>query len=154
MLANNAMATDLEIETALEKIGEVLTKNGFVVNDGDRSVIVMMGNPSNPIPAVVTCFEQQIQIVCQLTNLGAIGEDCLAEFGIKALDLNTQVAPFAVALISDENEANTWPIVLIDTIPSCDLQESELLSAFNALGRALPLAADLVGNQFRDPVCC
>lgn len=148
MLANKEMATEMEICEALTEIDRILESNGYqTCDDAELSCIVALGDPKNPIPAVITVTEGQLTITCQLTTLGVIGEDQLTEFLVSALDLNTKISPYAVALISnDDEESHRWPVVLLDSIPLGDLQESELLSALSSLSIALPLAADLIGS--------
>lgn len=132
----------------LENLKLVIESCGVAVHDnGENSLIIEVGDSRSPIPAVLTICNDELQVYCQITTVGEVGEDMIAELSIQALTLNTELAPFAVAMMGGEDDAENWPIVLYDTIPVVDLQPSEIIHVVESLNRALIRVAAIV-----DPV--
>lgn len=126
----------------LQEIFNSLQNLGFeaVLNDG--FIAVKIGTSENPFTAVLNISgDNNLAVTCQITTLGRIKNQ--QEFFLACLDANTltRFQPFAFGIITnndaDDDNHNNWPIVLTDTVPLGDFQESELESAMDSLLSAL-----------------
>jgi hypothetical protein len=127
--------------TAPAQLKEVLEKQGYVPQVSTDSVFVPIGGSEAPYTAAFTFTKNGLlQITCQLALLGDIAEAKLGEVALAALDANTQISPYAFALIgasTGEVDEKRSPIVLIDTVPTSDLNEGEVTFALDRLLEAL-----------------
>src|SRR4051794_33738642 len=111
--------------TAPAQLKELLEKQGYTPQVSSDSVFVPIGGSEAPYTAAFTFTKNsQLQITCQLALLGDIAEAKIGEVALAALDANTQISPYAFAVIGasmGEVDEKRSPIVLIDTVPTSDL---------------------------------
>jgi len=137
------MANASNIQT-LDDVVEALSKLGYSAKktEDGSAVLTAVGGPKQPFSTVITQDENQthLTINCQVAASGQINEDAKDDFLVSALDANTRLAPFSIALItaSDGHEGDDdFPIVLTNRIPVGDLSIGELEAAMNSLLRAI-----------------
>ncbi|HIC35281.1 MAG TPA: hypothetical protein EYO78_10765 [Gammaproteobacteria bacterium] len=123
----------------LPQIQEVTERLGYEASLADDALIVKIGK----FPAILTIDGGRLSINCKVARAGDIPEANQADFATAALDANTRLSPYALAMITDiddpssEGQEDDWPIVLTDTIPLGDFEECELKSALSDLQAAL-----------------
>lgn len=141
----------MSIQT-LEQVAEVLELQGYNVRClPEEAVMLDVGGAEKPFAAVITKSEDGAKFVvtCQLAELGDIDEALSGQFMLAALDANTQLCPYALAIISDadqpelENE-DKWPIVLTSSMPIGDLSSEELTVSIDELWQALTIAGPVL----------
>src|SRR5258708_29881688 len=108
-------------------LAPVLEKHGYAPKVAGDSVFVPIGGSAVPYTAAFT-FDQKghVQITCQLAVLGDFAEDSLGQVSLAALDGNTQISPYAFAVIGaseGEVDIHRCPFVLIYTLLTADLNE-------------------------------
>jgi hypothetical protein len=127
---------------------QLLVNYGYLPKVSGDTVFVPLGGMETPYTAAFTFNKQgQIQITCQLARLGDFAENKLAEVSLAALDANTQISPYAFAIIGaseGEVEIHSCPVVLIDTLPVSDLCEEEVLFSLDKLLEALTFSRDIL----------
>ena len=103
-------------------LAQVLEKHGYAPKVTGDSLFIPIGGTSAPYTAAFTFRTAGLmQITCQLALLGDFPEAGLTHLGIAALDANTQISPYAFAIIgAAEGDADPRhsPLVLIDTLPT------------------------------------
>ncbi len=129
----------------LEKL---LEHHGYTPKVSGDSVFVPIGVGAAPYTAAFTFNRTgQIQITCQLATLGDFPEDKLGELSIAALDANTQISPYAFAIIGASEgdvEIHQCPLVLIDTLPVSDLSAEEVIYSVDKLLEALTYSRNIL----------
>lgn len=127
---------------------QLLVNHGYLPKVSGDTVFVPLGGTENPYTAAFTFNKRgQIQVTCQLARLGDFAENKLAQVSLAALDANTQISPYAFAIIGaseGEVEVHSCPIVLIDTLPCGDLSEEEVLFSLDKLLEALTFSRDIL----------
>ncbi len=127
----------------LPQIKETAERLGYKAVLTDDALIVRIGN----FPTFLTIDQGRLCINCKIARAGDVPESNQAAFATSALDANTRLSPYAIAMITDiddpscEGLEEDWPIVLTDTIPLGDFEESELRAAL------VDLQAALVGSK-------
>ena len=116
-----------------------LTKNAVVLNIGNFPTVITINN------------KKELIISCQIATLGMISEEKLTEFSFAALNANTQLSPFAIALIIEDgdnknnsNEETDYPITLIDSVPIGDLCQEEIKKSLESLHSAIVSCEDVL----------
>lgn len=142
--------------TTHQQIVSVIERMGYEARIHEGAVIVKIGSSTTPFIAVITTSEQNLTITCQLCKFDQIPEDNQAAFFYAALNKNTEINPFAFAILSTESDnAEEDLVVLTDRLPLGDLSPEELMSAMEALegalinGRAV-LQLGFAGVEFDD----
>jgi hypothetical protein len=129
----------------LEKL---LEHHGYTPKVSGDSVFVPIGGGASPYTAAFTFNQkEQLQITCQLATLGDFREDKIAELSLAALDANTQISPFAFAVIGASEgdvDIHKCPLVLIDTLPVSDLSAEEVTFSLDKLLEALTFSSSLL----------
>lgn len=137
----------------LREINDCLGKLGHMPILNDDHIVLPIGGSDNPFTSVLNIDDGKLKIVCQLATFGQIGEDKFGEFSTLALDLNSVIVPYAIALITgsatgdEEDNILESPVVLIDTVPLSDLSECELQSSIHSLLGALIEVSPLVKSS-------
>ena len=93
----------------------------------------------------------RMQVTCQLAQLGDFPESALPQLALAALDANTQISPYAFAVIGaaeEELDIHRSPLVLIDTLPTHDLSEEEVLFSLDKLLEALTFSSGILKLGF------
>lgn len=133
----------------LEKL---LEHHGYVPKVSGDSVFVPIGGGDAPYTAAFTFNHKgQLQITCQLAVLGDFPESKLAEMSLAALDANTQISPYAFAIIGASEgdvDIHRCPLVLIDTLPVSDLSAEEVTFSLDKLLEALTFSRSLLKMGF------
>ena len=123
----------------LPQIQEATDRLGYHTSLNDDALVVKIGQ----FPAILTIDEGRLSINCKVARAGDIPEANQAVFATAALDANTRLSPYALAMITDlddpssEGQEDDWPIVLADSIPLGDFEECELKSVLSDLQVAL-----------------
>ncbi len=139
----------MAIET-IPQMAEALEQLGYEVKTDDVSVMTKVGGEEKPFPAVITLNDvDEFVITCRMAKLGAVKE--LEKFLVTALDANTRILPYAIGLLTASDNAELddeeeWPVVIVNSIPKCDLSLSEVESAMDSLLRAILMCA----NEFKE----
>jgi hypothetical protein len=139
--------------TAPAQLKELLEKQGYAPKVSGDSVFVGLGGTDAPYTAAFTFTKNgQLQITCQLALLGDIAEEKLGHVALAALDANTQISPYAFAVIGasegDVDEKRS-PIVLIDTLPTSDLNDGEVTYAVDRLLEAITSSRGILNLGLR-----
>ncbi len=136
----------------LPQIQEAAEQLGYRTSLVDDALVVRIG----PFPAILTIDEGRLSINCQVARAGDIPPNNQTEFAVAALDANTRLSPYALAMITDiddpssAGQENHWPIVLVDTIPLEDFEECELKSALSDLQAALVSSKEVLQIAFTE----
>ncbi len=128
----------------LNQIAEALENLGYEVQETKDGVACKVAK----LVSVLTIdSRKQLNITCQIAKASDI-EDA-EKFALVALDANTRVLPYAIAMITANDNPEEYseedadcPVVLIDSIPLGNLNESELASAMDSLLEALMACKD------------
>ena len=134
----------------LPQIQEVAERLGYATWLGEDALVVKIGR----FPAILTIDEGRLSINCKVAQAGDIPEANQADFATAALDANTRLSPYALALITDLDDPSNvdpeseWPIVLTDTVPLGDFEECELKSALGDLQAALVSSKEVLQIAF------
>lgn len=130
------------------QLAQVLEKHGYAPKISDQSVFVPLGRMQSPFTASFSFTQPgKMQITCQLAVLGDFPEDSLAQLGLAALDANTQISPYAFAIIGSAEkdvDIKNCPLVLIDTLATTDLSEAEITFTLDKLLEALTFSAGIL----------
>mgnify|MGYP000754800948 CR=1 FL=1 len=134
-------------------IAGVLEARGYEIQVDASNIITKLGAQANPYTAVLHLGGDKLNITCELAKLGEFSEENLSLLAFQALSANTVVDPYAFAIIdsSDDPEienAEDFTLVLIDTIPTTDLSEEELVFAMDKLWDALTESVDVLKVGF------
>lgn len=125
--------------TNLSEVNDALERLGYEPTLNEESVSLTVGQ----FPTVLTQNDDgDLVISCQLLTLGEIDQERLTEFAFSALDVNTRIRPFALSVITEHDdpsitEDESYPVILTNSVPMCDLQESEVEKAMDSLRAAL-----------------
>jgi len=131
---------------------EVLTSMGYEPEAIDIGVRFKIGSSEAAFPVVVYINGGDEMIInCEVATWGEISKniDVAAkdDFFLGMLDINSQILPYSIAVISDidgeEDNKDSWPVVLIDSMPLGDLSENEFRASIESLIKALYTAKDL-----------
>lgn len=128
-----------------------LESRGYTPRISGESVLLPIGGTDAPYTAAFTFKNGELQITCQLALLGEFPEDRVPHLCLAALDANMQISPFAFAVIgSSEGEVDLerCPLVLTDTMLTCDLNEDEVAFAVDKLLEALTFSHDILKLGF------
>lgn len=117
----------------LAALRDTLLQLGYNANLTEESITVNVGEQ---FPLVITHSDGEFTFVCQVADLADMQDDDVAKFAVAALDANQRIRPFAFALIVDGDEEQV-PVTLIDSIPSTDLDKSEVSNTMLKLQSAL-----------------
>ncbi len=112
--------------------GGVLTGVSLTEEDG----------ASREFPMLITEENGSLEMNCQICTIADLEEDHdengLAALAWVFLALNTEIQPWAIALINPDGELDpTDTVVLTDSVPLGDFSTEELQSAMTTLLRAL-----------------
>jgi len=129
----------------LEKL---LEHHGYAPKTSGDSVFLPIGGSAAPYTAAFTFNNKgQIQITCQLATLGDFPESKLGELSLAALDANTQISPYAFAVIGASEgdvDIHKCPVVLIDTLPVSDLSAEEVAYSVDKLLEAVTYSRNIL----------
>lgn len=134
----------------LPQIKEAAERLGYEATLADDTLIIRIGQ----FPAFLTIDDDHLCINCKIARAGDVPESNQAVFATSALDANTRLSPYAIAMITDiddpshEGSEGDWPIVLTDSIPLGDFEESELKAALVDLQAALVGSKDVLRIAF------
>jgi len=134
-----------------EKVMKVLASMGYESEAVECGVRFGIGDTENAFPVVILIDDKDMIINCEIAKWGEISsnvaEDMKDAFFLGLLDINTQILPYSVAVVSnidgEEDDRDSWPVVLIDSMPIGDISEDELRSSIQSLMKALHTAKDL-----------
>ena len=116
--------------TTAAQLHDFLEKEGYAPEVSGDSVFVALGGAEAPYTAGFTFNPKgQLQITCQLAQLGDFPEDQLAQISLAALDANMQISPYAFAVIGASEgdvDVDKCPLVLIDTLQALTFSSSIL----------------------------
>jgi hypothetical protein len=135
-----------------ELLEKLLEQHGYTPKVSGNSVFVPIGGLDVPYTASFAFDNKgQIQVTCQLAVLGDFPEHSLAELSVAALDANTQISPYAFAIIGaseGEVDVHKCPLVLIDTLLCADLSAEEVLYSVDKLLQALTFSREILKIGF------
>jgi hypothetical protein len=142
--------------STLSQICEALEDRAYNCRIVGDAVVVMFGSDAAPFPVVLTVNgKNELVVTCQLAELGDIDEEKATEFAFSALDINSRISPYAVAIITSGDDPELaeadFPIILQDNIPLGDLCEEELESAMQSLSAAIVGCHDLLAGFLSEP---
>ncbi len=130
--------------STLEHVQDSLEKNGYPVARENGCVMVQVGGTDSPFTAVlgINPDNRELMITCKLADIGDFDDDNIAAMALAALDINTCIRPYALAIISDTDDPDLddehrWPLVLTDSLALGDLCEDELAASMDALIQAI-----------------
>lgn len=134
------------------QLSQVLEKHGYAPKVSGDSVFLPLGGTKAPYTAAFT-FDQKgrLQVTCQLAVLGDFAEESLAHLALAALDANTQISPYAFAIIGSSEQdvdIHRCPLVLIDTLLTSDLNEEEVVFSLDKLLEALTFSSGILKLGF------
>ncbi len=136
----------MPIETP-SALAQLLESRGYLPKVSGDSVFLPIGGAETPYSAAFTFAKGRLQITCQLATLGDFAEDQLAHVALAALDANTQISPYAFAIIGASEgdvDIHRCPLVLIDTLLCADLNEEEVAFSVDKLLEALTASAKIL----------
>ncbi|MCD6436578.1 MAG: hypothetical protein J7L15_09410 [Clostridiales bacterium] len=133
----------MDIIKSLDDVVNVLSGLGYSVTRQDQCVSVAVGNVSSPFPAIITIEDNSLSVTCEVAKKCNINKEVEIDFLWGMADINTDICPYALAVISEDVHEDRWPIVLIDSMPIGDLSEEELESSMDSLLFALLSIKDL-----------
>lgn len=135
-----------EIKTLVDA-ERVLTEHGYKPTLNEGSVSVPVGGEENPFPCLILMDETYLTVVCEIDTVGnmlsRIAPEDREDFLLAGWDLNSQMNSYALTIMSDIDDPaagedkNKWPVALINSVPTGDLSEGELLEQMRALQAAL-----------------
>ncbi len=140
---------------SLEQVAQGLASLGYEAELQEGSIFAKIGGTEKPFTALLTKDERgELVITCQLAKLGDLREEDLPKVFLAALDANTKTRPYALAIISDADDATLdkeeeWPLVLTDSVPLGDLSSEELKAAMDNLLSALITSRDVLEAGLR-----
>ena len=117
----------------IEDFAETIEGLGYEVGVGEDSLTFRVGG----FPVVATVSEDsRLVINCRVMNADKITND---EFFVEALDLNSVLSPYALALLTPEKDGVEGDplLVLTDTLPIGDLSKQEIGESVESLRNAL-----------------
>ncbi len=128
----------------LNQIAGALENFGYEVQESENGVACKVGK----LVSVLTIdSNNQLNITCQIAKASDIAD--AEKFALVALDANTRILPYSIAMITANDNPDEYsdedadcPVVLIDSIPLGNLSESELDRAMNSLLEALMSCKD------------
>ncbi len=128
--------------TSLSTIASTLTHEGYIATESENAVFVDLLHDGKEYPTVLELQEGALHVTCQLGKLADFDQDQLSLVAINALAANVEMLPYAFAIVrpSQETDAKAvaeTPLVLINSVPTDDLSEDELLWALRKLQSAL-----------------
>lgn len=129
-------------------LADVLTKHGYTPKVDGQSVFIPLGSTAAPYTASFR-FDGKghLQITCQLAVIGDFPEANLGKLALAALDANTQISPYAYAVIGASQgdvDIQLSPLVLIDTLLTSDLCEDEVAYSVDRLLEAITASASIL----------
>ncbi len=130
---------------------KVLAEHGYKPTLNEGSVTLPIGAEGSPFPCIILIDETNLTISCEIDTWGNLQDRVSPEMKddlyLAMLDLNTQTLPYAFAVLTDidgeDEDKDTWPVVLIDSMPVGDISEGELLESMRSLLAALQTASSL-----------
>jgi len=135
----------------LADVERVLTGHGYTPILNESSVTLPVGAEDSPFPCLIQMDDTNLTISCQIDTWGSLMDRVRPEMKddlqLAILDLNTQTLPYAFSVLSDidgeDEDKDSWPFILIDSMPVGDISDSELLASMNSLLAALQTASSL-----------
>lgn len=135
----------------LNDVERVLSEHGYKPTLNENSVTLPMGAEGSPFPCIILMDNTNLTVSCEIDTWGKlqgrIDPAMRDEIFLAMLDLNTQILPYAFAVLTDidgeDEDKSTWPVVLIDSMPVGDISEPELLESLRALMAALQTVKSL-----------
>jgi hypothetical protein len=129
-------------------LSDLLVKHGYTPKVDGQSVFIPMGSTAAPYTASFRFDDKgHLQITCQLAVVGDFPEANLGKLALAALDANTQISPYAFAVIGasqGEVDIHLSPLVLIDTLLTSDLCEEEVIYSVDRLLQAITSSASIL----------
>jgi hypothetical protein len=127
---------------------ELLENHGYAPTMSGSSIVIPIGGSDAPYTASFT-FDNKghIRITCQLAVLGDFREDKLGELSLAALDANTQISPYAFAVIGASEgdvDIRRCPLVLTDSLLCADLSAEEVTFSLDKLLEALTFSRHIL----------
>lgn len=128
-----------QVVEALEELGyRVERQNGvsasISLDQGEQSFIANFSIINDGGELKVTC---QVALLSDLVGDAENATELAGIFG-NLLDLNSEILPFATALLTgDETDSEDTPIVLTDSVPLGDLSSEEFEANVSGLREAL-----------------
>lgn len=118
----NTLTMGTHLGWTLRSLQNVLTELGYDATLNDESISLKI---NEQFPLVITENDGEFTFSCQVAELADVPDDDLAKFALAALDANQRIRPFAFSILTD-GDGETIPVVLIDSIPTLDLDRSEV----------------------------
>jgi uncharacterized protein YjfI (DUF2170 family) len=128
-----------ELETPLM---EFLQSNEFFVDQVTDSILRV--NRSGELPVFLNVAEQSIYFEVDLGNISEIVNE---ELYFKLLDLNTEILPVSLGINSTNSDDPR--LVLVESRETANLDESEMLSVFDALELAVDKVEELLSGYMK-----
>ncbi|MEY2600077.1 MAG: hypothetical protein RLZZ244_1137 [Verrucomicrobiota bacterium] len=138
----------MNIQTPAQ-LASYLETQGYAPHVSQKSVLLPLSGAEGSTVAAFTFEADHIAIHCRLAVLGDFSEASLPALCLAALDANTQIAPYAFAVIgaSDADAGlEQCPLVLTDTLPKGDLSEQEVSYALDKLLEAVAHSREVLQN--------
>lgn len=134
---------------------ELLENHGYAPTVSGSSLFIPIGGSEAPYTASFT-FDNKghIRVTCQLAVLGDFAEDKLGELSLAALDANTQISPYAFAVIGASEgdvDIHRCPLVLTDTLLCADLSAEEVTYSLDKLLEALTFSRHILKLGLSQP---
>ncbi len=92
----------------------------------------------------------RLNVVAEIGQVKSVSDEKIQEFAVAALLKNLEISPFAFGLLDggDDDSINDDSIVLVNSVPLGNLNQSELDSLLTSLRRAIINSAGLIRSTF------
>ena len=135
----------------LEDVEHILSEQGYKPQLNENNVIVPVGSEVAPFPCVLLMDDTNLTINCEISTWGKmtsrISDEMKEDFFLSLLDMNSQTLPYAFSVLTDidgeGDNRESWPVVLIDSMPVGDISAEELLTSMRSLSAAMLTAKTL-----------
>ena len=126
----------------IQDVNEVLQTGGFETTLFTNSVGVKIGTGDQTFTAVISMNNNHLLTSVEICKMGIFTEDSIPTVMAAALDANTKIVPFALAMITSHDDPTLtdpadYPLVLIDSIPTTDLVPAEIGDMMTSLISAI-----------------
>jgi hypothetical protein len=132
-------------------VAAVLSNAGYSASASESATFLELLHNGAKFPAVIQFQRDEILVSCQVGEIGDFDPEQLSLVAINTLAANIQTLPYAFALLKPETGAdveavNHTPLVLVNSVPTGDLSEEELLWAVRKLQTALAVGAEAIAT--------
>lgn len=132
----------------------ILQASGYTITDLEEeqgiggSFAVALGGDRSPVVAILTSHGDWLDITCALGAIDCtFGREQDIEFASKALILNSQIKPYAVAIVASADPDTNWPVVITDCLSMGKATDEELMGSLDELMIAFMACKDLIKDE-------